>query len=68
MSPIDYRAVIHHHVVMKTLHDIEVTTNIRCIEFSIQCIPKLLTVLYVHLHITQMAITNTKNASPEGTR
>src|SRR5438132_5180277 len=66
MSLFNYRSVVHHLVVMKALHDVQFTACIDCTEFSIQCIPKLLPVCYVQIHITQTVGNNAQNASSQG--
>ena len=65
MSLFDYRTVVHHPDVMEALHDVQFTASIGCTEFSIQCIPELFTICYVHVHITQTISKNTQNASDE---
>src|SRR5215216_607988 len=63
MSLFNHRTVIHHLVVMKTFHDVQFTACICCTKFCIQCIPQSLSVIYVHVHITQTVSKNTQNAS-----
>src|SRR3954469_5912335 len=63
MSLFDYSMVIHHLVVVKALHDVQLTACIGCIEFCFQCIPELFAVFYVHIHITQTSIKNTQNTA-----
>src|SRR5512142_3199304 len=63
MSLFDYRTVVSHLVVMKLLHDIQIIASISSTEFSIQCIPQLLSVGYMHIHLDQTIAKNAKNAS-----
>src|SRR4051812_3284331 len=65
MSLLDYSTVIHHLVVVKALHDVQLTACIGCTEFCFQCIPELFAVFHVHIHITQTSIKNTQNAATE---
>src|SRR5512136_431249 len=63
MSLFDYRTVVSHFVVMKLLHDIQIIASISSTEFSIHCIPQLLSVGHMHIHLDQTIAKHAKNAS-----
>jgi hypothetical protein len=67
MSLLNNRAIISHLIIMKALHDIQVTTSIRCAILSSKCIPQLLPVSVLHICINQTLNKNTKNCSRKET-
>src|SRR3954464_2776625 len=63
MSLLNHRKVLSHLKIMKALHDIQFTASICSTKLGIQCIPELLSVFYVHKHITQTVSKNAQNTS-----
>jgi hypothetical protein len=51
MSLFNHRTVINHLVVMKLLHDIQLTTSNRHSIFDLKCIPHLFTSLQSYICI-----------------
>src|SRR6266540_245650 len=65
MSLFYYRTVINHSVVMKLLHDVQLTVCIRDPKLGLKCLPQFLASEQVHICIHKVLTKNANHGAPK---